>query len=356
MGGMQSPSVEQNYRSGLFWATFAGLGFLGYLMLRPFVTAILWAIVLSVLIWPIHTRFRKKMGENLAATCSVLSTIFIVIIPLGLCVLLIATQFKPMGDDPAKVGNQHVTIESVVKDLDKNLILPNVKKLNSTFSLEQYWKEHQGELQSSLKDPVGKAALGLANGALTLVISLLTMFFVLRDGHQLRDPLNRLLPIAPERITVILERQYNTVRGVFMGVVLVALVQGGLATTFYLIAGAPSAIILGLVTTVLCVIPLLGAPVIYIPVGLSMLLQNNFSGAAWVLIGGFGIVSQIDNVLKPFLIGSRVNLHSMGVFFSILGGILVFGPVGLMVGPMVLSIMNAFIELILEMRAEPLPS
>lgn len=336
----------------MFWFVAAVLGILSFRVLQPFFPAILWAIVLAILVWPLHVRFRSKLGPNWAATASVLATMFFVILPLGISALLVATQLKPPASSANRPSKQ-VTIDSVIADLDAQVVIPNAKKLNSEFTLTEYWAGHKDEIEASLRDPVGKAIVGLAAGALTVVIALLTMFFLLRDGQSCRRPFDDLIPLPREKIDELLTRLYSTVRGVFIGVILVALVQGGLATLLYVWAGAPAPLIFGIVTTVLCVIPLLGAPVIYIPLGLTFLLNQNYTSAAIVLLGGFLVVSQIDNVIKPFLIGNKVGLHPMGVFFSILGGILVFGPVGLMVGPMLLAVIITFLDFIRAMRQTP---
>ncbi|OWU65688.1 MAG: hypothetical protein CBB60_003380, partial [Armatimonadetes bacterium Cent15-Ar3] len=109
---------------------------------------------------------------------------------------------------------------------------------------------------------------------------------------------------------------------------------------------------LGVISVLLCVVPLLGAPVIYVPVGLLFLAQGETTKAAIVLAVGFIIVSQIDNVLKPLFIGSKVALHPLAIFVSVLGGIAVFGPIGLMVGPMVLSILLGLYDHIAEVRPQ----
>jgi predicted PurR-regulated permease PerM len=129
---------------------------------------------------------------------------------------------------------------------------------------------------------------------------------------------------------------------------LVAIIQGTIMGITYALAGAPNALLLGVLSVILCIIPLLGAPVLYIPSGLIMLANGNTAGAFAVLGVGFLVVSQIDNLLKPFFIGGRANLHPMATFFSILGGVLLFGAVGVMAGPMLLTILIALQHIVRE--------
>jgi predicted PurR-regulated permease PerM len=112
-------------------------------------------------------------------------------------------------------------------------------------------------------------------------------------------------------------------------------------------------VILGVIAFLLCIVPLLGSPVIYVPVAIGLFLQGNTTGALGILAFGFLIVSNIDNALRPFLIGGRTNLHPMLIFFSILGGVLLFGPVGVMAGPMLITILLTLFEVLRERMQMP---
>ncbi|MCE9557923.1 MAG: AI-2E family transporter [Armatimonadetes bacterium] len=350
---MHREPFDKSYRHLVFWAITVIVFVTLARMLEPFSDAILWAIVLSILMWPIQMRFRKRFSENISSLFTVFSTILIVIIPIGLAALMVASQIKGMQEviDSSGQPHQKWTIEQTIADIDK-AVHPTLEKLGSDVTLTESWALHKDEWKAKLGTAAPKVLTALATSILTVIFALLTMFFMIRDADKLREPILELIPLQHDQTSAILQRLYQTVRGVFVGVVMVSLVQGALATTFYAIAGVPSPLVFGLVTTIFCVIPMLGAPVIYAPLGAMLLVQGNVPAALWVLIGGFGVVSQIDNFLRPFLIGAKVNMHPMGVFFSILGGILVFGPVGLMIGPVILAIGIALVEIIRERRRD----
>jgi predicted PurR-regulated permease PerM len=103
-------------------------------------------------------------------------------------------------------------------------------------------------------------------------------------------------------------------------------------------------------TIVLCVVPLLGAPIIYIPLGLTLIMQGHYAAGVIMLLFCFGVVSQIDNLLRPWLIGAQTSLHPMSIFFSLLGGVLLFGPIGIMAGPIILTLALAMVEVLREIN------
>jgi predicted PurR-regulated permease PerM len=109
-------------------------------------------------------------------------------------------------------------------------------------------------------------------------------------------------------------------------------------------------------TTVLCAVPLLGAPIIYVPLSLLLIAQGKYWQGITLAAVGFLLVSQSDNILRPFIIGARVDLHPMAIFFSLLGGIFAMGPVGIMVGPIVLTMLLALQEIIRERLKERVPA
>jgi len=355
---------NHQYQMLSFWGLMMLLlGLAGYMML-PFVGALLWAVVLSILMWPFYQRRRQKLSENASASWTVLSTIIVVVVPLSCILWLVGVQLGSMAKDMQGERDPNAPkvsqIEQIMVSLDKSAG-PKLHEIAPDFGFQKWYVQNKDQILAQVKPAavtttvqgVQKAGAGL----LTVVIALLTMFFLLRDGHKLLDPAYDLVPLPREETQKILDRLYKTVHGVFTGVVLVALVQGTLATIGYVVAGVPTPLVFGVATTFLCIVPLLGAPVVYIPLSLLLIIQGNTGAGVGLLLWGFIVVSQIDNVLKPFLIGARVSMHPMGIFFSVLGGLFVLGPLGLIAGPMLLAVLLAMIEIVREQRTleEPIP-
>lgn len=346
---VEKPS-SANVALAVLLVAFAAIG---AALFSPFIPALLWATVLTILTVPIQKAWQKRLAasprmnsETKASVAALMATLFTLVIILLPLLAIGGGLFLQFSDFVRDLNGR--SYEQLASDLDK-AVAPVAAQLGSpNFRASTYLTEHQRELVGGLRQPLTNFASQAGVTIFTVTVALLTQFFMLRDGHRLQEPVFTLVGLPRHRTTEILARVAETVRAVFIGTVLVAMIQGAVIGAAYFWAGVPNALILAVISAVLCVIPLLGAPVVYIPIGLLLLAQGNVSGAAKVLLIGFLVVSQIDNVLKPFFIGGRANLHPIAIFFSILGGVLLVGPIGVMAGPMGLTILLALVETLIE--------
>jgi predicted PurR-regulated permease PerM len=344
---------HENEGRVLFWIIAGGAFLAAGIILWPFVGAIFWAAVLSVLLYPIYKRWRVKRGDNLAAISVVFLTLAVVIVPLGIFGVVAGVQVGTFVKEfaaAAEPGKSAFTVETVAAEVDK-MAHPLFKSVGAgDFRVADWATENRDEIVQGLYGPVSKAAASLITTIVTIVVAMLTMFFMVRDGHKLREPALELVPLPHDESLRILNRMAETIRAVFMGIVLVAIIQGTLAGVAYWIAGVKGAAIWGALTILLAMIPLLGPPVVYIPLGLGLLAQGKTWPGVLLLAFGFGFISQIDNILKPFIIGSRAALHPMAVFFSVLGGVLAMGAIGVMVGPVLLTLVLGITDVLRSRR------
>jgi len=239
-----------------------------FLVIGRFIPAILWAAVLSILTRPLYVRMTKRFNESLSAFNESLSAAIVVIglilvfvIPVGALGVAGYVQVTEVvseirADSPD--GRSGLTQENVFKRVDR-LVDPIVAPFAKEFKLSKWYEENREDLGKRAGEMLGPAAQSIIWTALTMIVALLTMFFMLRDGPRLLEPTLDLMPLPRDSSLTILERMAETVRAVFIGVVLVALIQGTIAGITYWAIGVPSPIVWGLATTVLCVIPLLGS-------------------------------------------------------------------------------------------------
>lgn len=312
----------------------------------PFVPALLWAATLAILAKPLADRF-KRLGPTGAALLATLVTGLILVVPLVLIGVGLGLQ---VGDVSERLQGR--SLESLTADLEKALAPLTERVGIEHFDLRKTLQDNGSQIAGAVRPAATKFAVGAATTVVTLVVALLTQFFLLRDGDRLREPAFAFSPLSRAKTEALMDRTAETVRAVFVGTVLVAALQGAIMGGAYWAAGIPNALLLAVVSAVLCVIPLLGAPVLYIPLGLGLLATGNARGAAIVLGVGFLIVSQVDNVMKPFLISGRASLHPMAIFFAILGGTLLVGPIGVMAGPMLLTIVLGLLEALRQRMEE----
>lgn len=319
-------------------------------LITPFLPALMWAIVLTVLMMPLHQKYFVKRGPNLGATLTTFTAIFLVFIPLLLVTWVLFTEISGSLQSLKSTApeGQAWTPEYAIQQVDANL-KPVMERLGQKdFSAEAWFGKNREGLTNSLLGVMTKAATNAGHSLFTLVVAFLTMFFMVRDGHKLKEPALALIPLPCDRAELILQRMGQTIHAVFIGVVLVALIQGTLAGIGYWMAGVPSAIVWMLATTVLCAVPLLGAPLIYAPLSLILMAQGKWGWGIFLACWGFLLVSNVDNILRPFIIGSRVKLHPMAIFFSLLGGVFAMGPVGIMAGPVLLTVLLGLQDIVRE--------
>lgn len=332
-------------------------------MVLPFISAIFWGATLAVLTYPwykkVRDRYRKtlegnpggvrrkiaEVGDSLAAVRTTVLTLLVICMPILLIGSIAAGQASNFVADADGTGGYEVT-----QKLD-NILDPIAKKVGMDhFSVKEWWGENGQEITKNLRTPATNLAKQIGTGLFTMVVALLSMFFLQRDGHLLRRPFEVLSGLPEDRANRILEKSGQTIQAVFRGTVTVAIIQGTIMGITYAILGVQNSVLLGFFSIILSIIPLLGAPVIYIPVGLVFLIQGDYVKAGVVLGVGFLLVSQIDNILKPFFIGNQVSLHPLAIFFFALGGISLFGPIGLMVGPVILSVLLLIYDYIVELK------
>jgi predicted PurR-regulated permease PerM len=179
---------------------------------------------------------------------------------------------------------------------------------------------------------------GLAAGVFDLGVFLMLLFFLLRDGEQLRDAVRGISPLTRGQETEIMEHLTNTVKGVLQAMLVVPLVQGLVALVGFLMFGVPSPVLWSVMVVLASVIPILGSPLAWVPAGVYLLTQGHEAQGIGLLVYGTVVIAGVDNVIKPLILKGAARIHTMLGFLSILGGLYAFGPKGLIAGPVVLSL------------------
>jgi predicted PurR-regulated permease PerM len=178
----------------------------------------------------------------------------------------------------------------------------------------------------------------LATAFIDLGLFVLMLFFLLRDGDDLREALRGISPLTRGQEVELTEHLTRTVKGVLMSMVVVPLCQGLVALPAFWAFGVPKPHLWSLMVVFAAVIPLVGSPLAWVPAGLYLLLSGSTGKGVGLLIYGAVVISGIDNVIKPIILKGAAQIHMMLAFLSILGGVYTFGAKGLIVGPVVLSL------------------
>ncbi|MCS7337003.1 MAG: AI-2E family transporter [Verrucomicrobiae bacterium] len=331
------------YSDGRLERTLAllGVGLLAagcFIVLRPFVSALLWSVVLCFSTWPVYERVLKAVRgrRTLAALLMTLGLVVVLLVPFFVVGVTLADNVKQFTTATKS------WIESGPPDPPNWLV--DVPVLGP--KVFEYWQgvaHDSAKLFDGLKrfiEPAGawllKLGLMLGRGLLQIGLSLIVAFFLFRDGHQAAE----WVKLSVERVGGALGRHLldvagRTVRGVVYGILGTALVQAITAGIGFSIAGVPGAGLLTLLTFFLAILPM-GPPLVWFPAALWLFHQGWPGWGIFMLVWGMG-VSSIDNLVRPWLISQGSNLPFILVFLGAIGGALAFGFIGVFLGPTLLG-------------------
>jgi predicted PurR-regulated permease PerM len=308
-------------------------------VLQPFVTALLWAVVLWVTTAPIHQRVLAWVGERrtAAAALMTLGVALVLLLPIVIVVVSVAGSAKDL--EAATQGwLDRVSPQPPAWLESLPVVGPTVAERWAALAGDrQLLAEQAGKWIGTATSWVLSGGFAIGRGVTQLVLSVLVAFFLYRDrvafGDRFRAAATR---IAGPGAEPLIDLAINTLHSVVYGILGTAVAQGVVAAIGFLIAGVPGAILLGLLTFFMSIVPM-GPPLVWVPAGV-WLYQNGESGwALFMLIWGFG-VSSIDNFLKPWLISQGSTLPFILIFFGVIGGALAFGFIGVFLGPTLLAV------------------
>ena len=309
-------------------------------VMAPFWSALFWGAVLAFASWPLMRLLTRALGgrESLAAGILTLGWMLLVAVPLvwlgfnladhvrDAVALIKDIQVDGLPHSPTWLGSVPIVGDRLVAMWD---------------SIDQ-----QGAaLMASIKPYLGQVgnwllarSAQIGGGILELTLSLVFVFFFYRDGPRLAMFVHRLLErLIGERAGYYIELVAGTVQRVVNGVIGTAAAQALLALIGFLIAGVPGALVLGIVTFLLSLIPM-GPPLVWIPATAWLAWKGDYTYAVFLGVWGTFIISGVDNVLKPYLISRGGNLPLVIVLLGVFGGLIAFGFIGLFIGPTLLAV------------------
>lgn len=352
--------AEPNDTSALehwsFLLLLAAVSFLFVWVAWPFAGPLLWSALAAIMFQPLYKWSLRQMRgrRNLAASL----TLFIIFV----VVLLPALWIGSMVVDDA-VGLVNSLRENPI-DLarwfdDFFALLPASMQ---QMAADNGWNDFtvlQGRLQGLLGESAGmlaQQAFAIGGGALGFVLSfglgLYVLFFLLRDGSRIGETLLHSAPIEREIADRLAERFLGIVRAVIKGSGVVGLIQGTLGAITLAIAGVPSALLLGVLMAILALIPAVGTALVWAPVGIGLLIMGEVWQGLFVLGSGAIIISSVDNVLRPILVGRDTGIPDWIILVTTLGGISLAGFSGIVLGPLVAGLFLASWSILQEHRAE----
>jgi predicted PurR-regulated permease PerM len=336
-----------------FLVILAFILFLAFLVFRHFLITAAVAASVAALLGPIYDRLTRALRgrRSVSAAILVVATVMVILIPLMTYAILLKNQavgfYEWIGPrlEPETLRRlwseelpaHYAWMESIKQGLRRTGL--------DQESLLSIVSPALSQLAAGANQGIQRALTGLTSALLYLILFLITLFFILRDGQALATTLRAIAPVSSEQAEEIYDRLTRTVKAVLYAMVVVPLAQGFLAMIGFRLFGLPSPIFWGTMLIFAAVIPGIGSPLVWLPAAVYLLLTAPLWQGIGMLLYGTLVISTSDNIIKPMLLHETARIHPLLAFFSILGGILSFGLIGFLIGPVILSLMLSAIRI-----------
>jgi predicted PurR-regulated permease PerM len=332
----------------------AALGYALWRIFTPFFNAMSWAMFLAFLLYPVNRRLRRHLhGKTRAAGVLTVLTPIVILLPLSALSIAFVTEISGLMR----------TLQQRARELDIRSFsdlqqFPLVARANawlqahtgiSADQIRSWVLSSTQELLQRAAGLSGSFFLGALGSVIGFSIMLFLLFFFLRDGDAMCQRARGLIPLDEHRKDRLFRQLSDVARAIVLGTTLTALIQGILIGIGIAIAGLPSPVVLGVVVALLAMLPVGGAGFVWIPALGWLLYEGRWGYAIFMLAWGL-MVSGLESVLRPVLISGRARISALAIFVGVLGGIPAFGAIGIILGPVVLSLVLALIEFAEEMR------
>ncbi len=325
------------------------LGFLVFRILEPFLVPLAWSAVLAIFFYPIHERIERRLRPTQAAAVSTLGVTLLLIVP-AIVVLVFATR-------QALVASAHM--QSALLDPDKALPMHALDWIRNR--LPDEWQS--ADFSQPLRQAAERVAAFLAGNFASLVKNLATffvdlfivifsLFFMFRDGESVVRGLRHLIPFDESIQRDMLSESKELIFASVAVALVIAGMQGLLGGLAFTVGGIPTPIFWGLLIAFFSLVPIVGSALIWVPAALWLTFNGHWGkGLAVVVICG-GVAGVADNVVRPLLLRNRTHLNELLLFLGVLGGLAVFGLLGLVIGPTILAAAMGVFRVYMDRRDE----
>jgi predicted PurR-regulated permease PerM len=333
----------------------AVLGYALILIFAPFIGPLAWAAFLAFLLDPLNLRLRRRLSDrSIAAGVLTILAPIVILLPLSALSIDFVAQISALLQ---KLQQSATALD--IKSLSDLQQFPWIARVNVWLEVHSGISAEQIQLWlvSGTREVLRRAAsmgggffLGALGSLFGFGIMLFLLFFFLRDGDAMLARVRRLIPLDDVRKERLFRQLSGVTRAIVVGTSVTAFLEGVLIGAGFTIAGLPSPVVFGVLAALLSMLPVGGAALVWGPAVIWLFVDGRWGYGIFMLAWGL-LISGLDNVLRPWLISGRARISALAVFIGVLGGISAFGPIGLIAGPVVLSLALALVEFAEESRS-----
>jgi predicted PurR-regulated permease PerM len=326
-------SGKERFAQLLFYTLVLLMGYLAFLVVRPFLASLAWAAVFAVMFYRVNLRLAPRLGPGGAALLTTLVAAVLIVAPAVLLASVLAREVPQMYDYMQEQQAKLSAPERIAR-------IWEIVRRQSPVTLPEdpaaLLREGAQRTLAFLAPRAGGVVADVFATLGSLFVMLFALFFMLRDYRALGRRIRNLLPLPDrERERLISETRDLIIASVGAGL-LVAAVQGTIGGLAYWLLGIKAPVVWGVAMAICALIPLVGSTLVWVPTALWLLLSGEIArGVILVLVGVLGI-GLVDNVLRPVLLSGRTSASGLVIFLGLLGGVSAFGFIGLVLGPIIL--------------------
>jgi len=331
-----------------------------YQILSPFLASIVWAILLAIAFYPLFLKLQRffKKKKVLPALVMTVFVLLVIVLPAGFLMISLANEvidFYYDIDEMIKTGHLHSYLSRIGT---LPLIKGALERLKQHVDLSQadpfnFLLKNIQQISAFLFNQTSNLLKGVSTFVAGFFFTLLSLYYLFKDGDRLLKRIKEIVPLPAKESDMIIERFKAMVFATLYGGILIAILQGILGGVSFWILGISSPVFWGTTMAFLSFIPMGGTALIWGPAAIFLLLQGAFLKGIILLGLGVLLISMVDNLLRPLLVSSRTNIHPLLLFFSVLGGIQAFGIIGLVGGPLIVTLALTLLEIYIQGIKEP---
>lgn len=327
---MQTKIIEKYFFFGLLLTTFI----FTFLIFRPFWVVLVLGISFAIVLYPLHTWFMKN---RLPAWLSSFLTV---------CIFTVVLCGPLLGIGILIFNQSENVYHSVVNNKETDPLINSIGNSINEFLPEGIYfdiNQKATEFVSYVSNNITNIFSSTVSAFFSFILMLLIIFYFLKDGERWKKSIVVLSPLEDKDDDKILSKLGQAVNAVMKGSLFIAFVQGTLMGFGLWIFNVPNPAVWGLVAAVCSLLPTIGTAIVSIPAIIFLFIQGDTTSAIGLLFWAFLLVGMIDNFLSPMIVGKGTNVSPLLILFSVLGGISFLGPVGVLVGPLSVSLLYTLI-------------
>ncbi len=328
---MQTKIMERYFFFGLLFATLV----FTFLIFRPFWAVLVLGISFSIVLYPIYEWLKKRMANWVAAFLTVVLFTIVLCGPLLGLGFIVFNQSQDLYHNVVRSGDIGPFLNSLGSTINK--FLPQ----ETNFDMQAKTSEFISYVSSN----IAKIFSATLSAFFSFLLMLLIIFYFLKDGARWKRAIVVLSPLGDQDDEKIITKLSQSVNAVIKGNLLIAVIQGILMGFGLWIFGIPNAALWGVVASVASFLPTIGTALISVPSIIFLLIAGESANAIGLLIWSVLAVGLVDNFLSPLIVGGKTNIPPLLILFAVLGGIALLGPVGVLVGPLTVSLLLTLISI-----------